>query len=68
MSSSLIPENVLSITVLEWLVILVVCKIKGINQFDASESENSGRITIIVIQKIKLKIYWQEIFSNSFFK
>ena len=28
-------ENILSIRVLQWLVILVGCKIKGINDLDA---------------------------------
>ena len=31
-------ENILSIRVLEWLVILVGCKIKGINELEARES------------------------------
>ena len=38
MSGSKMFENVLSIRVLEWLVILVGCKIKGINKLEASES------------------------------
>ena len=33
-------ENILSIRVLEWLVVLVGCKIKDINELDASESRN----------------------------
>ena len=40
-SGSMMPENILSIRLLEWLVILVGCKIKGINELDASESKNS---------------------------
>ena len=32
MSESKTFENILSIRVLEWLVILVVCKIKGMNE------------------------------------
>ena len=40
MSGSITFENTLSIRVLEWLVILVGCKIKGINQLDARESKN----------------------------
>ena len=56
MSWSIISENVLSIRALEWLDILVVCKIKGINWFDAIESEHSGGIMVIVIHKIKMKI------------
>ena len=38
---SMMFGKILSIRVLEWLVILVVCKIRGINQLDASESKNS---------------------------
>ena len=38
MSGSRTFENILSIRVLEWLVILVGCKIKGINEFEARES------------------------------
>ena len=34
-------ENILSIRVLKWLVILVCCKIKGINELDTRESQNS---------------------------
>ena len=34
-------ENILSIRVLERLVILVGCKIKGINELEARESRNS---------------------------
>ena len=41
MSGSKIFENILSIRVLEWLVIVVVCKIKGINMLEARESKNS---------------------------
>ena len=41
MSGSMMFEKILSIRVLEWLVILIGCKIKGINELDASESKNS---------------------------
>ena len=41
MSESITFENILSIKVLEWLVILVGCKIKGISEFKARESKNS---------------------------
>ena len=34
-------ENILSTRVLEWQVILVCCKIKGINELQARESKNS---------------------------
>ena len=34
-------ENILSTRVLEWQVILVGCKIKGINELQARESKNS---------------------------
>ena len=40
MSGSITFENILSIRVLEWLVVLVGCKIKGINEFEARESKN----------------------------
>ena len=41
MSGSITFENILSIWVLEWLVFLVGCKIKGINELEAKESKNS---------------------------
>ena len=41
MSQSITFENMLSIRVLKWLVILIGCKIKGINELDAKESKNS---------------------------
>ena len=41
MSGSITYENIFSIRVLEWLVILVGCKIKGINELEARESKNS---------------------------
>ena len=40
MSGSITFENILSVTVFEWLVILVGCKIKGINKLEARESKN----------------------------
>ena len=40
MSGSITFEDVLSIGVLEWLVILVSCEIKGINGLEARESKN----------------------------
>ena len=40
MSGSITFENILSIRVLEWLVILVGCKTKGINELEARESKN----------------------------
>ena len=40
MSGSITLENILSIRILEWLVILVGCKIKGINELEAKESKN----------------------------
>ena len=33
-------KNILSIRVLEWLAILVGCKIKGINELEARQSKN----------------------------
>ena len=41
MSGSITFENILSGIVLEWLVILVPCKIKGISELEARESKNS---------------------------
>ena len=40
MSGSITFENILPIRVLEWLVILIGCKIKGINELEARESKN----------------------------
>ena len=41
MSRSITFENILSTRVLEWLVILVGCKIKGINKLEARKSKIS---------------------------
>ena len=41
MPKSITFENILSLRVLEWLVILVSCRIKGINELEARESKNS---------------------------
>ena len=38
MCESITLEIILSIRILEWLVILNVCKIKGINESEARES------------------------------
>ena len=40
-SGSITFENILSIRGLEWLVILIGCKIKGVNELEARESKNS---------------------------
>ena len=40
MSGSIAFENILSIRVLEWVVILVGCKIKGIKKLEKKESNN----------------------------
>ena len=58
MSGSITFENVLSIRVLEWLVILVGCKINGINQ-------RQGNLIIClilftIIQEVEIKIFKQE--------
>ena len=50
MSGSVIFENTLSIRVLEWLVVLVGCKIKDINELKVIESKNSCLIMLIIIQ------------------
>ena len=39
-SGSITFENILSIRVFEWLVILVGCKIEGINELEGRESKN----------------------------
>ena len=39
-SGSITFGNILSITVLEWLVILVGCKITGISELEARESKD----------------------------
>ena len=39
-SGSISSESMLSIRVLEWLAILVGCKIKGINELEAREEFN----------------------------
>ena len=41
MSGSITFENILSISVVEWLVILAGYKIKGINELEARKSKNS---------------------------
>ena len=41
LSGSITFENMLSIRVLKWLVILVGCKIKGKNELEARRSKNS---------------------------
>ena len=41
MSGSITFENILPIRLLEWLAILVGCKIKGINELEARESKDS---------------------------
>ena len=38
LTGSITFENILSIRVLEWLVLLVGCKIEGINELEARES------------------------------
>ena len=40
-AGSITFENTLSIRGLEWLVILVGCKVKGINELEAREPKNS---------------------------
>ena len=41
MSGSITFENILSVRALEWLLILVGCKIKDINELETRESKNS---------------------------
>ena len=47
MSKSITFENILSIRVLEWLVILAGCKIKGINELKARESKSQFMLIMI---------------------
>ena len=56
MSGSITFENILSIRVLEWLVILVGCKIKGINELEAIEFKNSFEKKLIIIQGVHIKV------------
>ena len=41
MSGSRSSENILSLRILEWVVTLDGCKIKGINELEAKEFKNS---------------------------
>ena len=41
MTGSITFENILSTRILEWLFILVGCKIEGIKELGARESKNS---------------------------
>ena len=76
MSGSITFENILSIRVLEWLVILVACKTKGINELEARESKNSlfslcslyfRRLTLKSVSK-KIDFCSLEVFYNRLFK
>ena len=58
MSRSITFENVLYIRVLEWLVILVGCKINGINQ--RQENLIICLILFTIIQEVEIKIFKQE--------
>ena len=56
MSGSITFENILSIKVLEWLVVLVGSEIKGINELEARESKKSiFLIMLIIIQEVNIK-------------
>ena len=76
MSGSIKLENILSTRVLEWPVILVSYKIKGINELETRESKNSflwlcslqfNRSTLQSLSR-KIEFCSLEIFSNSLFK
>ena len=75
MSGSIAFENMLSVRVLEWLV-LVRYKIKGINELEARESKNSFVSSCsLYFNKLTLKypsrktdLCSLEIFCNSLFK
>ena len=59
MAGSTAFENILSIRVLEWLVILLGYKIKGINELEARESKNSfvWLCSLYIIQEVNIKIF-----------
>ena len=42
-------ENILSIRVMEWVVNLVGCKIKGINELEARESKRQESLIMLII-------------------
>ena len=42
-------ENILSIRVMEWVVNLVGCKIKGINELKARESKRQESLIMLII-------------------
>ena len=56
MSGSRTFENILSIRVLEWLVILIGSKIKGINKLEAREYKNSFVRLFVIIQEVNIKM------------
>ena len=60
MSESIKFKNILSIRVLELLVILIGCKIKGIYELEARESKNSCLSMIIIIQEVNIKVFKKE--------
>ena len=49
MSGSITFENTLSLKVLEWLVILAGCKIKGISELEAKESQKFNCLIMLII-------------------
>ena len=79
MSGLIVFENILPIRVLDWLAIVVGCKIKGINELDASKSKNSfvrlcslqfNRLTLKSLSRkidfCSLKIFSNSLLSNGF--
>ena len=65
MSGSIIFENILSIRVLEWSVILVGCKIKGINELENLKFHLSDYGHYNSIPHIKTNRY-QPVFNRYF--
>ena len=55
-SGSITLENILSTRVLEWLVILVGCKIEGINKLEAREPKEPFSATQEMLKVIKIFI------------
>ena len=54
-SGSIIFENVLSIRVLEWLVILVGCKVIGINELGKRIKKFICLIMLIIMQEVNIE-------------
>ena len=75
-SGSATFENILSIRILPWLVILAGCKIKGINELEVREFKSSliwlcsFSVKKLTLKSSSRKIYFGslDLFSNKLFK